>query len=295
MSRRALLMGGVAVTAGTVGTGLGVAQGELPGRPWLQARLGLNGEAGLVPDVEPGTVTSGSFASARRLGAATGWSIIRPPGQDGPLPVVVALHGYGQDHATLTGPAFRLDRFLAAAVAAGAAPFAIAAVDGGTTYWHPRPSGEDAGAMVVEEFLPLLERHGLPTERVGLMGWSMGGYAALRLGGLLGPDRVAAVVATSPAIWTDPDDASNPGFTDAAEYERFTVVGRQHNLAGIPVRVDCGTGDPFYRAVEGYVAGFPDGDEVTSTFEPGAHDAAYWRRVLPDELSFVGGRLTARE
>ena len=149
--------------------------------------------------------------------------------------------------------------------------------------------------MVVEEFLPLLERHGLPTGRVGLMGWSMGGYAALRLGGLLGPDRVAAVVATSPAIWSDPDDASDPGFTDAAEYERFTVVGHQHDLAGIPVRVDCGTGDPFYRAVEGYVAGFPDGAEVTSTFEPGAHDAAYWRRVLPDELSFVGGRLTARE
>ena len=34
---------------------------------------------------------------------------------------------------------------------------------------------------------------------------------------------------------------------------------------------------------------------MTSTFEPGAHDAAYWRRVLPDELSFVGGRPTARE
>ena len=49
MSRRALLLGGVAVTAGAVGAGLGVAQGELPGRPWLQARLGLNGEAGLVP------------------------------------------------------------------------------------------------------------------------------------------------------------------------------------------------------------------------------------------------------
>ena len=166
MSRRALLMGGVAVTAGVVGAGLGVAQGEPPGRPWLQARLGLNGEAGLVPDVEPGTVTSGSFVSARRLGAATGWSIIRPPGEDGPLPVVVALRlPPGPRHADRS-------RVPARPVPRGrgrrrAALFAIAAVDGGTTYWHPRPSGEDAGAMVIEEFLPLLERRGLPTGQSG--------------------------------------------------------------------------------------------------------------------------------
>jgi len=278
VSRRALLSGGAGLAAAAAGAGLGVVEGELPGRPWLQARLGLNGEAGVVPDVRPGPVTSGSFVSERRLGTPTGWSILRPPGEDSPLPVVVALHGLGQDHATLTGAAFRLDRFLAAATSAGVAPFAIAAVDGGTTYWHPRPNGEDAGAMVVEEFLPLLEQRGLRTAPIGLIGWSMGGYAALRLGGLLGPDRVAAVAAVSPAIWTDPDHASESGFTDAAEYERFTVVGRQRDLTALPVRVDCGTGDAFYRDVEDYVAGFPGDADLTITFEPGAHDAAYWRR-----------------
>ena len=295
VSRRALLTAGAGVAAAAVGTSLGIEQGELPGRPWFQAHLGLNGAAGVVPDVRPGLVTSGSFTSERRLGAVTGWSIVRPPGEDGPLPVVVALHGYRQDHATLTGPAFRIDRFLAAAMAAGVAPFAIAAVDGGTTYWHPRPSGEDAGAMVVDEFLPLLEERGLPTARIGLIGWSMGGYGALRLGGLLGPDRVAGVVATSPALWTDPDDASEVGFADGSEYERFSILGRQSDLAGIPVRVDCGTGDPFYRAVEAYVDGYPAAADVTATFEPGAHDAAYWRRMLPDELAFLGSRLSAPE
>ena len=74
------------------------------------------------------------------------------------------------------------------------------------------------------------------------MGWSMGGHAALRLGGLLGPDRVAAVVAASLAIWIVPDDASDFGFTDAAEYERFAVVGRQRDSGRSRVRVDCGTG-----------------------------------------------------
>ncbi len=64
-------------------------------------------------------------------------------------------------------------------------PFAIATVDGGTTYWHPRPNGEDAGGMVVDEFLPLLAEQGLRTDRSAFHGWSMGGYgvAAAR------PDR----------------------------------------------------------------------------------------------------------
>ena len=99
----------------------------------------------------------------------------------------------------------------------------------------------------------------------------MGGYGALRLGGLLGPERVSAVVACSPALWADPDDASTSGFADAAEYEHHSVFDRQDDLAGIPVRVDIGTGDPFYRDVQDYVAGFPDDAVVTSTFEPGGH------------------------
>ena len=121
----------------------------------------------------------------------------------------------------------------------------------------------------------------------------MGGYGALRLGALLGPERVAAVAAVSPAMWQDPDDASRSGFGDTAEYEEFTVQGRQDELVGIPVRVDCGTGDQFYRAVEDYVSGFPDDADVVSTFEPGAHHPDYWRRMLPAELEFLGSRVAS--
>ena len=83
MSRRALLTGGVAVTAGAVGAGVGVAQGVLPGRPRLQARLGLNGEAGVVPDVEPGPVDRAARSSPQRRGwaRATGWSIMPAAGR----------------------------------------------------------------------------------------------------------------------------------------------------------------------------------------------------------------------
>ena len=295
-SRRAVLLGGAGVmTAGALGAGAGVYEGVLPGRPQLQALLGLNGAVGEVPDVRPATVETGSFVSEHRGGVETSYRIITPTGITTVLPVVVALHGRGSNSRTLVGPDFHVERFLEAHVETGGAPFAIATVDGGTSYWHERPSGEDAGAMVVEELLPLLAERGLPgaLDRIGLLGWSMGGYGALRLGALLGSDRVAAVCAVSPAMWSDPDDASRSGFRDAAEYQEFTVQGRQADLAGIPVRIDCGTGDQFYRAVQDYAEAFPDDANVTATFEAGAHDPDYWRRVLPEELDFLGSRVAS--
>ena len=95
---------------------------------------------------------------------------------------MVCLHGLGGDHTTPVAQ-LGIDRFLAAAVADGVPRFAVATVDGGTTYWHPRPTGEDAGAMVLDELLPMLRAQGLRTHRLAFQGWSMGGYGALRLAG----------------------------------------------------------------------------------------------------------------
>ena len=248
--------------------GLAVDEGWLPGRARARSLLGLDGPSGHIPDVTPGRVVSGSFVSQRRLGAPTGWSVIYPGPRPERLPVMVCLHGLGGDHTTAVSE-LGLDRFLPAAVAAGVPPFAIATVDGGTTYWHPRPNGEDAGAMVVDELLPLLRAQGLDTDRLAFQGWSMGGYGTLRLAGMLGRERVRAAAALSAALWTDPADASQSGFADAAEYEQYSVLGRQGQLHGVRVRVDCGTDDPFYAADRSYVAGFER--PVVSSFRPGAH------------------------
>ena len=59
------------------------------------------------------------------------------------------------------------------------------------------------------------------------------------------------------------------------------------------MRVDCGTDDPFYDADRAYVRGFTR--PVVSTFQPGAHDAAYWTRMLPAQLRFVGRALGSAE
>jgi S-formylglutathione hydrolase FrmB len=201
---------------------------------------------------------------------------------------MLSLHGIGGDHTTAITD-LGLDRFLPAAADAGVPPFAIATVDGGTTYYHPRPQGEDAGAMVLDELLPLLTERGLDTRRLAFQGWSMGGYGSLRLAPIVGLPRVRAVAALSPALWTNPDDASASGFADAAEYERYSVMGHQRELDGIPVRVDCGREDPFYDADRAYVDGFDR--PVTATFEDGAHDDAYWTRMVPAQLAFAGRRL----
>lgn len=272
LSRRTVLLGGA-------GTGVAVAGAACRPR---------NVAPEVAPDVTPASVDRGSFVSRHRPGVDTHWVVLRPPGAPADLPVVVALHGLHQDAETVVGSSLYVDRYLSAAVADGVPPFAVVAVDGGTSYWHRRPDGEDTGAMVVDELLPLLAEQRLDVSRIGLLGWSMGGYGALRLAGLLGPDRVGAVVASSPAIWQDGRDASASGFADVAEYDEYSVVGHQDDLAGIPVRVDVGTGDPFYRAVQDYVESFPDDAHVVSTFRPGAHDAAYWRRMLPAQLRFLG-------
>lgn len=286
------MLGSAGAVAAVAAGGAAVEEEWLPGKYRLRRRLRLlmgQDGVGTFPDVAPSHVASGSFVSRHRLGADVGWSVIYPGDRPERLPVMVSLHGLGGDHTTAVAQ-LGMDRFLPAAVAAGVPRFAVATVDGGTTYWHPRPSGEDAGAMVLDELLPLLAAQGLHVQRLAFQGWSMGGYGALRLTGILGAPRVRAVAALSPALWTNPDDASSSGFADAAEYERYSVVGHQADLSGVPVRVDCGTDDPFYAADRAYVAGFDR--PVTSTFQPGAHDAAYWTRMLPAQLAFVGAALS---
>jgi len=288
VSRRALLTGAGGAVLAVGAAGVAVDEGWLPGRSRLRRALGQAGPGGHLPDVAPGHATSGSFVSRHRLGAETGWSILYPGPRPERLPVLIALHGLGGTHRTWVDE-LGIDRFLVAAVRARVPPFAIATVDGGTTYWHPRPDGEDAGAMVTDEFLPLLARHGLDTSRLGLHGYSMGGYGALRLAPTVGAPTVRATAVLSAAIWQPGGGYSDSGFGSQAEYDHDTVFGHQSDLDGIPVRLDCGTEDPFCPADRAYVAGFDR--PVTSTFRDGAHDAAYWTRMLPAQLAFVGRRL----
>jgi enterochelin esterase-like enzyme len=234
------------------------------------------------------TYVTGSFISKARGGATTNWIIARPPGQAAPLRPVILLHG--KDSSAYSVMSMGVEQFLADAVRAGLPPFAVAAVDGGNGYWHRRASGDDPGAMVLDEFIPLLAEQGVDTSRVGFLGWSMGGYGALLLGSRLGAPRTAAICAVSPALWTSPGAAAPGAFDGAADYEANSVWG-QPALRDIPLRIDCGNDDPFYSATQQFIAQLPT--PPAGGFSPGGHNAAFWSTQLTGELSWVAPLLTA--
>ncbi|WP_326545122.1 alpha/beta hydrolase [Mycolicibacterium sp. ND9-15] len=265
------------------------AMPELSRRSLL--RLGLGAAAGaaalrmapVVPAAPAApTYVDGSFVSAARGGLTTNWAIARPPGQTAPLRPVIALHGKGQDAAGVM--AGGVERGLAEAVAAGLPPFAVVAVDGGGGYWHKRASGEDSGAMVLDELIPMLGSHRLDVSRVGFLGWSMGGYGALLLGARLGAARTAAICAVSPALWTSAGAAAPGAFDSAADYAANSVWGLPA-LASIPIRIDCGISDPFYSATREFIAQLPN--PPAGGFSPGGHDAGFWSAQLPAELTWM--------
>jgi len=242
-----------------------------------------------APSTEPApTMVTGSFVSAARGGISTNWAIARPPGQTKLLRPVIALHGKGSDASTVM--AGGVEQGLAQAVNAGLPPFAVVAVDGGGSYWHKRASGEDTGAMVLNELIPMLDKQNLDTSRVAFLGWSMGGYGALLLGSRLGPARTAAICAVSPALWMSSGAAAPGAFDGADDFAANSVFGLPA-LASIPIRVDCGDSDPFYDATKQFIAQLPN--PPAGGFSPGGHDGAFWSSQLPAELSWMAPLLTA--
>ncbi|MEZ0052038.1 enterochelin esterase-like enzyme [Mycobacterium sp. MAA66] len=292
LSRRTLLRLGAGTAAGVAGA---FALGSTLSRPAVSARPVSMTSVGapLAPPPQPPaavapTYVTGSFASAARGGVSTNWAIARPPGQTAPLRPVIALHGKGSDAATVM--AGGVVDGLAQAVQAGIPPFAVVAVDGGGDYWHKRASGSDAGAMVLDELIPMLDSQGLDTSRVGFLGWSMGGYGALLLGSRLGPARTAAICAVSPALWTS-SGATAPGAFDGADDFAANSVWGLPALGSIPVRIDCGNSDPFYSATKQFIAQLPH--PPAGGFSPGGHDASFWSSQLPAEIAWLAPLLVA--
>ncbi|HME48838.1 alpha/beta hydrolase [Mycobacterium sp.] len=283
LTRRTLLRFGAGVATGAAAYALGTLLNAEPSRaagPGLMTPPPREPAppAGAVP-----TYLTGSFVSAARGGVQTNWIIARPAGQTGTLRPVIALHGRGGNAGGVMD--LGVQDGLAEVVKAGGAPFAVVAVDGGdNSYWHRRASGEDAGAMVLSELLPMLETKGLDTSRVAFMGWSMGGYGALLLGARLGPGRTAGICAVSPALWSSYWLADQGAFDGPEDWASNSVFG-QPALSSIPIRVDCGTSDRFYAATRQFVDQLRR--PVAGSFSPGGHDVSFWRRQLPDELKWM--------
>jgi pimeloyl-ACP methyl ester carboxylesterase len=234
----------------------------------------------------PGPAVRGVFESVRRRRAVNFIIVYPPTARPGDrLPVCLVLHGYGGvAWDAINGG--RYDRHLTGS-------YVLAAMDGGPGYWHPHGSDDPLGALL-DEFVPLLgSQHGLMVDRFAVLGWSMGGYGAL-LAAVSRPSRVAAAVASSPAIWRSYDEAHrvNPGaFDSAAEWARHDLIGRAGEFRGLRVRVDCGEHDPFTPGVRAFRDRLPDPSVVH--LAKGCHDDHFWQHVAPTQLGFIGESLSS--
>jgi pimeloyl-ACP methyl ester carboxylesterase len=241
-----------------------------------------------VPPAAGVHVVRGSFAS-RRVAVPVGWAIVGPDGARGLERVAYLLPGRGSSAEGAL--ALGLDGFLAAYLRAGRPPFALAVLDAGDSYFHPRASGEDRLEVATVEFPPIVRSAlGAPRLREAIAGHSMGGYGAL-LAAEREPRRYRVVAVAGPAIFPSYDDehrSVGDAFDDAADFARYDVLAHASALRGRPVLVRCGARDPFLPGIRQFARACPSADVRV---EAGCHDEGFWRASAPAMLQFIGAHL----
>jgi enterochelin esterase-like enzyme len=296
VTRRQFLIGGGLVAA------FAAAAGVIGWRSWTVRgywyRLtGAYGEPGTPPPSYKVTYEKGTLPS-RHLAQPADYDIAYPPGVESGgaearamTPVLICLPGRGRSPGELLQGHLRFGDYVADGIEKrGVTPFAVAAVQAGDTYWHKRAAGDDAMAMLVDEFIPFVRGDLGLKGPLAIMGWSMGAYGALRAAELH-PRQFTAVCAVSAALWRSYDAGVGDAFDSAADYAANDVFTGVDQLRGLPVRLDCGRQDPFYAADKAFVEALPE--PPAGGFSPGGHNDDFWSRVAPAEIDWLGAQFVA--
>ena len=292
-TRRTFLLGGAGIAAaGLVGAGVGVEQGVLPGRPFLQAAPRAQRRGRRHPRRRAGPGRSRTRSSQRR--ARRGRDRLVAAAAAGHRRATAAprrrraararcrprhAHRTGSSGSTATSPQHVEDGGRRSPSPRRRRPWLLAPARAVTT----------PARWSLDELLPILEERGYDTSSTGVPGLVDGRVRrAPARPALRGPDRRRG--GQQPGAVERPRRRVAAGFADADGVRASTASSTTRpTSSGIPVRVDIGTGDPFYRDVEDYVGRLPERRRhVTSTFEPGGHTPGYWRRMLPAQLEFLG-------
>ena len=91
----------------------------------------------------------------------------------------------------------------------------------------------------------------------------------------------------SPALWHKASQAAAGAYDGPEDFQAHQVFGRAGELKDVALRIDCGRDDPFADAVRD----LRDGVRAEGGLQAGAHTGGYWRRMLPDQLRFLGQNL----
>jgi S-formylglutathione hydrolase FrmB len=296
LSRRTIILGSglLGAAAGVGGWALLAENRIVPGRSVLDNVLGRCDITTPPLDASPGRLVRSSFYSTHRS-TSVNYALAYPPNvpAGAKLPVCLVLHGYGgSERDAFDGVGYQ--HLQASAVQAGAPPFVLASVAGGPGYWHPHDSGDDPLGMLTSDFPTVLAQHGLPVDRFGVLGWSMGGFGAL-LYALANRDRCAVAVANAPAFWHSYDEArkiNSGAFDSATEWSRWgDLLSRAPDFHDLRVRIAVGDSDPFQPIVSTLRSRLADPSVVT--FAKGCHDERFWQYGAPSQLRFIAETLAA--
>jgi len=164
---------------------------------------------------------------------------------------------------------------------------AIAAVDGGKSWWHPRKDGSDTGRMVLEDLLPVIEKEGAPTERLGLTGISMGGFGALHLALQIPAARLMGVSTISAALATDAAYVDEVAFDGKEDFDRHSPLHHTERYLPLAIWMACGRQDPFFAANKKFADALP---RALTTFDQGGHGTEYWFAHIDGAMRFFDGK-----
>lgn len=185
---------------------------------------------------DSGTVSVESLASDA-LGRDWTYSVYLPPGYHGSdrrYPVIYLLHGSGGDEASWRDGQDRLDSL----IAVGAVPPSIAVAPAtGTSWWVDGASPFETAFF--DDLVPHIDRcyQTIPSPQGrAVVGFSMGGYGALRYG-LAHPEVFGAAVLLSPSLYDrfPPEGSSartSGAFGDPFDDERWTRLNYPAVLDG---------------------------------------------------------------
>jgi S-formylglutathione hydrolase FrmB len=201
------------------------------------------------------------------------------------LPVVLALHGRGANARVFLD--LGLPAALTEAVRSGVPPFAVAAVDG-DHYWVETDSVDDPQRMLTGELPGWLARSGLRPSPSAAFGISMGGFGVLRYA--RDHQDLKAVATASSALFVSWGDAkARKVFRDEPQWRSHEPLLHTDDLRGTPTGVWCGTEDPFIGAARKYIQA---ANPQPANLSAGAHTDTYWKRVLPEILTYTGTHVT---
>ena len=238
-----------------------------------------------------GATTKTIRVRSSALGRRVKVDVILPPGDLAGRPLVVDLHGKGSKAPSAGDFAAGLDVF---DELGDRAPVVVLASDDGDSYWHDRRTGR-WGTYVARDLVRAVRKRYALSEITALSGLSMGGSGVLTAA-LSHPGEFCAVVASSPALWTDGGLSAAGAYDDAEDYAAtnpfalFAATPRA--LASTPLWIDIGDRDPFLQATRAFATkAKPTTPGLRFTVEPGGHDGHFWRARYPRYMRWLAERL----